>query len=39
MFWEALRRGGVQAGVFLIQTLCGPDPGKVLGSFRTGADA
>jgi hypothetical protein len=38
-FWEALRRGGVQAGVFLIQTLCSSDPAKVLGGLRPGAGA
>jgi hypothetical protein len=39
VFWEALRRGGVQAGVFLIQTLCRSDPARVLGSLRPGAGA
>ncbi len=39
VFWEALRRGGVQAGVFLIQTLCSSDPVKVLGGLRPGAGA
>jgi biotin carboxylase len=36
-FWEALHRGGVQAGVFLIQTLCAGDPGAVLDSLRARA--
>jgi biotin carboxylase len=39
VFWEALRRGGVQAGVFLIQTLCGSDPAEVLAALRPGAGA
>jgi hypothetical protein len=38
-FWEALRRGGVQAGVFLIQTLCSADPAEVLGGLRPRAGA
>jgi len=38
-FWEALRRGGVQAGVFLIQTLCCANPAEVLDSLRPGAGA
>jgi len=39
VFWNALARGGVQAGVFLIESLCRGDPGEVLGSLRpeTGA--
>ena len=38
-FWEALRRGGVQAGVFLIETLCRADPAEVLESLRPGNGA
>ncbi len=36
VFWEALRRGGVQAGVYLIETLCAGDPAEILGSLRPG---
>jgi len=39
VFWEALRRGSVQAGVFLIETLCRANPAEVLESLRTGAGA
>jgi hypothetical protein len=39
LFWDALRRGGVQAGVFLIQTLSGSDPAQVLGALRRGEGA
>jgi hypothetical protein len=39
VFWEALRRGGVQAGVFLIETLCRADPAEVLESLRPGNGA
>jgi hypothetical protein len=34
VFWDALRRGGVQAGVFLIESLCTGDPGQVLAGLR-----
>ncbi len=36
VFWEAMRRGGVQAGVFLIQTLCSSNPAEVLEGLRAG---
>jgi len=38
-FWETLRRGGVQAGVFLIQTLCSSNPAEVLAGLRPGVGA
>jgi biotin carboxylase len=39
MFWSLLRRGGVQAAVYLIDNLLdgGQDPQQVLGRFRTEA--
>jgi hypothetical protein len=36
-FWDALARGGVQAGVFLIESLCAADPGEVLACLRAEA--
>jgi biotin carboxylase len=39
VFWDALARGGVQAGVFLIESLCRGDPGVVLDRLRPEAGA
>jgi hypothetical protein len=39
VFWDALARGGVQAGVFLIESLCRGDPGEVLDRLRPEAGA
>jgi biotin carboxylase len=39
VFWDALARGGVQAGVFLIESLCRGDPGQVLAGWRPEAGA
>jgi len=39
LFWEVLCRGSVQAGVYLIETLCRGQAAEVLKSLRTGGGA